>query len=383
MTNPPGTNREASTAGGHLVKWVVALLCGLVSSLAVAQDRFLVEGIFDAEFYKTDANSILLSRNQGDIAVLGRLQLWSAFQISPGLQVYALGEFETDNSSGDRESEAELEQFALRYSSQSSPYYFLEAGKILSPLAAYSNRHLSTQNPLIGQPYVYITSYPLGVQAAGSSGWLDYRAAIVDQPDLNPSYILVEPGSAFRPALGLGVTPFTGLRFGISYTTGPYLNHNVDAFLPPGTSWRDVEQRVLGFDFQFSRGYLELNGQLVVSKYDVPFRDERTDDTSYYLELKYTWTPRLFGAVRFEHNEAAFISHTSDLSWLAPNRKIRDLEVGLGYRFSSNTLLKVAYRWDNWDAEDTPENFIRNGRSLALQLSHHFDLSSRFVKNQW
>ena len=118
MTNPPGTSREASTAGGHLVKWVVVLLCGLLSSLAVAQDRFLVEGIFDAEFYKTDANSILLSRNEGDIAILGRLQLWSAFQISPGLQVYALGEFETDNSVGDRESEAELEQFALRYGSQ-------------------------------------------------------------------------------------------------------------------------------------------------------------------------------------------------------------------------------------------------------------------------
>jgi hypothetical protein len=376
MTNLPVNSEETRAAARHRITWVLALLCGLTSPLTIAQERFLVEGIFDAEFYQTDANSIFLSRNEGDIATLGRLQLWSAFQISPGFQIYALGEFEADNSSGEGETESEIEQFALRYSSQSAPYYFLEAGKILSPLGAYSNRHLSTQNPLIGQPYVYITSYPWGIQAAGSSGSLDYRAALLDQPDINPGYIPFDPDSAFRPALGFGVTPFTGLRFGLSYTEGPYLNRQLGAYLPPGTDWRDFDQRILGFDVQFSRGYLELNGQYVVSKYDVPFRSERTDDTSYYIELKYTWTPRIYGAVRFEKNEAAFISHPGDLSWLAQSRKFRDVEVGIGYRFSPDTQLKVAYRRDHWDSHTNPENSIRNGYSLALQLSHHFDLRS-------
>ena len=143
----------------------------------MAQQRYLVEGIFDAELFHTDSDSLLLSRNEGDLATLGRLQFWSAFQISPG----------------------------LRYTSQSSPYYFLEAGKILSPLAAYSNRHLSTQNPLIRQPYIFATTYPVGVQVAGSSGWFDYRAAVLDLPDFNPDYMAFEPDSAFRPALGFGV----------------------------------------------------------------------------------------------------------------------------------------------------------------------------------
>jgi hypothetical protein len=146
---------------------------------------------------------------------------------------------------------------------------------------------------------------------------------LLDQPDIIPSYIPFVPDSAFRPALGFGVTPFTGLRFGFSYTEGPYLNRQLGAYLPPGADWRDFDQRILGFDVQFSRGYLELNGQLVVSKYDVPFRD---------------------------------------------------VEVGLGYRFSPNTQLKVAYRRDHWDSQASPENSIRNGYSLALQLSHHFDL---------
>ena len=376
MPKLPGTSRQAKAATRRLIRWVLALLCGLTASVAIAQERFLVEGIFDAELHATDANSILLSRNQGDIAALGRLQLWSAFQISPGLQIYALGEFETDNSSGERESEAELEQLALRYTSQSAPYYFLEAGKILSPLNAYSNRHLSTQNPLIGQPYIYIASYPLGIQAAGSSGRLDYRAALLDLPDLNPSYIPAEPDSAFRPALGFGVTLFTGLRFGFSYTKGPYLNRQLGAYLPPAADWRDFEQRVVGFDFQFSRGYLELNGQLVVSEYDVPFHSEGTDDTAYYLELKYTWTPRLYGAVRYQKSEAAFIRHEGDMIWLAQSSKFHDVEIGLGYRFSPNTQLKVSYRRDHWNTEGSQHDSIPDGHSLALQLSHHFDLGS-------
>ncbi len=380
MTKLPDTNRKTKTVGKCLITWVLSLLCSLTSPLTIAQERFLVEGIFDAELYKTDADSLLLSRNGGDVATLGRLQLWSAFQISSGLQIYALGEVETDNSRGERETESELEQIALRYSSLSSPYYFLEAGKILSPLGAYSNRHLSTQNPLIGQPYVYTPSYPWGVQAAGSSGWLDYRAALIDQPDINPGYLAAEPDSAFRPALGFGVTPLTGLRFGFSYTQGPYLNRQSNEYLPPGTDWRDFDQRVLGFDFQFSRGYLELNGQLVVSEYEVPFHSESSDATSYFLELKYTWTPRLYGAVRLEKNKATFIRHEVDLSWWERSSKFRDVEVGLAYRFSVNTQLKVAYRSDHWDTVASHENYLPNGHSLAFQLSHHFDLRSWLTK---
>jgi len=88
------------------------------------------------------------------------------------------------------------------------------------------------------------------------------------------------------------VTLFTGLRFGASYTEGPYLNRHLDEFLPPGAGWKDFDQRLLGFDVQFSRGYLELNGELFFSEYDVPTFSKSVDGTAYYLELKYTWTPR-------------------------------------------------------------------------------------------
>ncbi len=375
----PGLSRRPGAAIGMFSAGALVLAGCLLSMTAEAQQRFLLQGIFDAELHDTDADSLLLSRNDGDLSALGRLQLWTAFQLTPGLQIYALGEAESDDSSGERETEAELEQLALRYTSQSSNYYFIEAGRILSPLFAYSNYHLSTQNPLIGQPPIYSSSYPEGIQAAGSSGKLDYRAAWVNEPDFNHYYIPIYPSSALRPVLGFGVTPIQALRFGLSYTKGPYLNRRLEAYLPPGNGWKDFDQSILGFDFQFSRGYLELKGQLVVSRYEIPFQPQRSDDTSWYVELKYTWTPRLYGAVRFGVNRATFIRHAGESSWKASEQKFRDLEVGLGYRFSPNTLLKFAYRGDHWDRESYAGYPIADGHSFSLQLSHFFDLGSRLV----
>ena len=361
------------------VKWMFALLFGLTSQFTLAQERFLVEGIFDTEVYDTDANSRLLARNDGDVSTLLRLQLWSAFQVSQKLQIYAMGEFEFDNSSSKSETESELEQFALRYSSNTNPFYYVEVGKLLAPAGAASRHNLSTLNWLIGQPNAYDVSYPWGIRLAGSRGRFDYRLALLDSPVIAAAY-LPDPSAAYRPALGLGLTLFTGLRFGASYTRGPYLNRQLGAYLPPGDGWRDFDQRILGFDVQFSRGYLELNGELIFSEYDVPFHSKKTDGTAYYLEMKYTWTPRFYGAVRLEKNKNPIISHLTGLSWLTQDVDVNDVEISFGYRFSPDTQIKLAYRWDHWYGKDAQMTLFPDGHSLAMQLSHHFDLKSWFVK---
>ena len=364
---------------GQPILWLFTLLIGLTSQHTIAQERFLVEGIFDTELYNTDTSSRLLARNDGDISTLLRLQLWSAFQVAPKLQIFAMGEFEFDNSSSKSETESELEQFALRYSSNTNPFYYVEAGKLLSPAGFASKHNLSTLNWLIGQPHAYDISYPWGVRVAGSRGKLDYRVAMLDSPVIVAEY-LPEPSAAYRPALSFGLTLFTGLRFGATYTKGPYLNRQLGAYLPPGDSWRDFDQRILGFDVQFSRGYFELNGELIFSEYDVPFQSKSTDGTDYYLEMRYTWTPRFYGAVRFERNKNAIISHLMNLSWHAQDIEVKDVESSLGYRFSPDTQIKLAYRWDHWDVKDARMAFFPDGHSLAVQLSHQFDLMSWFVK---
>lgn len=372
----------AAPAGSLLAGLLVLAGSLLASPAAHGQDWYLVEGIVDAEVYETDTGSPVLTQNDGDLAVLGRLQLWTAFQLSPTLQFYAQGQIEADNFDGTGEADADLEQAALRYTRLSAPWLMAEAGKILSPMAAYTERQLSTRNPLIGQPYLYAAAYPWGAKIVGSAGWFDYQAAWIDPDDADLDYGAIEPDRAFRPALAAGVTPLTGLRFGLSWTRGPYLNRESNDHLPGGRQWREYKQRALGFDAQFSRGYLELNGQLLRTQYDVPYHGSVPEDSAYWLELKYTWTPRLYGAVRYQRVEATYVGEPEYHYWYTKTIRFNTLEVGLGYRFSPDLLLKVAYQADRWDEPDYGYAERATGHALALQLSWSFDLVSLLVDDR-
>ena len=388
MSHTPHSTCPGITAG-RPIAWVLAVLCAMGSSPTVAGDSLLVEGILDAEVHRFNEYEFAPLSSDSSTFTLGQLQLWSAWQISSGVQMYALGEIATVETGGNRETDAEIQQAALRYSGNSgnsSAFYFIEAGKIVPPIATASERRLSTQNPLIGQPDLLYAQYPLGMQVAGSAAWLDYRAALVDLPPIDPEYLPSDPGSALRPDVGLGVTPFTGLRLGLAYTNGPYLNNNVSADLPPGSGWKDYDQRVWGIEFQFSRGYAELNSELVFTRYDVPFQSESTDVMGYFVEFKYTLTPRFYCAFRLGRNEYPLVYDGGASYWFAQKVTVHDVEIGLGYRFSPDTQLKLAYRHDYGDEAygygaygneySGAVELYPLGYSLSLQLSHHFDLMS-------
>ena len=365
-----------------LLSYLVALLGLTVNGSVHSQEKFLLQGIFDAEAHQTNDDSYSLSRNNGDLSGLGRLQLWSAWQMTPNLQLYGMAEFETDNEYGRWNSESELTQLALRYSSNSTPFFYVEAGKILPPIAVATDRRLSTQNPLIAEPNIIYAPYPLGVQLAGSAGWFDYRAALVDLPAILPEYLPEDPSSAYRPDLGVGVTPITGLRFGLAYTKGPYLNKNQGRQSSGGSNWKDYDQRLWALEVDFARGYLEFTGEVVFSSYDVPYRYERADFTEYFLELTYTFTPRFYAALRYQKYGYPNVPYPGGFAQMAPETILYDFEVGVGYRFTANTQLKLAYRQDRWSIEYVPGYLYPDGRSVALQLSHQFDLGAWFRRER-
>ena len=54
---------------------------------AKAQGAILVQGIADAELWKTDSAFILLTRNGGRPSFLGRVHLWGAAELSVRAQI--------------------------------------------------------------------------------------------------------------------------------------------------------------------------------------------------------------------------------------------------------------------------------------------------------
>jgi len=343
----------------------------------------MVQGLFDAEIWKTDPGSRLLSLNDGDAAAGGRLRLWSAGDFLPGLQGYMLGQAHSGTALPEEEGkegqmQTGIEQAFLRYTLKGATRLVIEGGKFTTPVGDFSDRYLSSQNPLIGTPDSYTVAYPYGVKMSGWAGPVDYRAALVDQPMVNEGYV-PESGRAWRPVVGAGVTPVQGLRLGAFYTFGPYLGPEVESALPTGSRWRDFEEAVVGFETQFSRGHFELRGEFTHSRYDAPTGGPSVRGQAFYLEPKYTFTPRVFAALRLEQNEYAYISLMS-WGWLVSEATFVDAEACLGWRLAPGAILKVSYRRDRWDVDESLKSILPDGYALAAQLSYSFDVISWFER---
>lgn len=357
---------------------LLALACAaLAAPAALAGERIRIEGLLDAEAWNTAGASRYLERNEDEAAGLGRLRLWTIGQFAPGLQGFALGEVEDGDAAGEEETTLELEQAYLRYTASTALPLAVEAGKLAAPFGNFSRRYFSDVNPLIGEPSSYGVAYPTVLQARMRAGRLDGTFAVMDRPMVNESWV-PESDSRARPALALGVTPVVGARFGIFATRGSYLGGEVQDEIPAGSRWQEYGQTVLGFDVQFSRGYFELNGEFANSSYEVPTFDRNSRGVAWFLEPRYTFTPRLFGAVRYERNDYPYIMPRGGGAWTGRNSDLSTVEIAAGYRLWAGATLKVSWRADQWHVEESRRASYPAGSAIAAQLSWRFDVKEWF-----
>jgi hypothetical protein len=152
----------------------VATVAAAATTRAAQAQGILVQGIADAEAWKTDSGSILLTRNGGRPSFLGRMHLWGAAGVGRHVVVYAAGTAETGDARNESGTEWYTELAGVRYTR--SDAFVIDAGKIQPVIGTFAARRYSTRNPLIGMPDGYPLQYPLGVQASGTRGRFDYRA---------------------------------------------------------------------------------------------------------------------------------------------------------------------------------------------------------------
>ena len=245
---------------------LATLLCAILlpAPALAAEQRWIVHGLQDLVLLDTDDASRVLSRNDGEPGAVGQLRLWVAGQILPGLDAQVVGRVGGGSASDSDDTESEIDQALLRWASPKLRL-LIDAGKVGTPFGNFRDRSFSDVNPLIGAPDGYDVSYPLGIVATGQVSRFDYRVAWIDGPMTNENYT-PEAGSAWRPGVALGVTPFIGFRIGAYATAGPYLGPSVDFALPAGDAWRDFDQEIYGFELKFSGGHFELHGDVAFSR---------------------------------------------------------------------------------------------------------------------
>jgi hypothetical protein len=349
---------------------------GVSSPAASSQERWLLQGLADASYFDTDDGSRLLSVNDGKSTGIGMLRLWAAGDLGGGVQAFALGAVQNQPNYEDGEGRATdtaLEQGYLRYTASGKARLLVEAGRLVTPIGDFSPRYLPSANPLIGQPSDYSVAYPEGMKVQGWIGRFDMMGAVVNRP-LSATWYAPVSDKAPRPMLSAGWTPIAGLRAGVFATRGTYLGSDIETSLAPGDAWRDFDQAVAGFEAKFSRAHFDFHGQYVSSSYEVPGLDRLARGRAYYVEPRYTFTPRLFGALRWERNDYPYIAPIFGTTWIASNAQVSDIEAGVGVNILPDLTAKVSYRRDFWKVQEGLEDLLPDGHAFAAQLVYHFDV---------
>lgn len=298
----------------------------------------------------------------------------------------------------------------------------LKAGQLATVFGDFARRYSDMANPLIGAPqpygnYVLLRpdelpctnfdlqhqqqvhpnvsayhcspqeSYKYGILPVSPYGvfggeidvnWgkVDARMQLANSSPSNPKSIFSRD-QALQWAGGFGVSLWQGLRVGVSYFRGPWLEGNARSQMRACCRWKRYCGCGKGLDVQYSRGRLSLAGEWMRIHYRYPGYAHSPAVTFAYAEPKVILHPRVFAAarignqthsaVRYVHSDNGethqLIDREGDigLANFQPNKMAA--EIAIGVRPTRRTLLKVSQQWVR-----RSENFGPKDHVFALQL---------------
>jgi len=419
----------------QLVKFLLTLSVGMMWTEPVllwSGERIGLEGIADLGFSRSGIPYAAPSTPDYQTNLNGQFILLGSFRITSSL--YGFYEGRVSHQEGLDGSDPRIQetqgtpvaQGYIRFTPKLPWSLTLEAGKFGTPFGEFLTRNYPQDNPLIGTPLIYSYpttiparivpngpefllkyryrpktpqsyslgtggawlplinyAYPTGVMVYGSPRTFDYRFALVNSSIANP-LDLGEPGQQIQWVGGGGWTIIPGFRVGTSLAEGPFLSGSVGPHLPPGTSLRDFTQRAIGFDLQYALHHFEAYAEGIFTNFKLPNISQRLGASGYYIELKYTWSPRVFTAVRWNQiffdrlrqdaspsdnlpspdNEASYVGVGFD-------QNINSLEFGLGIRITHKLMAKTSYQLNRTTGGADPKDNM-----FAAQLLYVFDVSN-------
>ena len=354
--------------------------------------RLRVSGLVDLEYYNFPQPPPGLIRADHHDLVTPRLSLFLDAKAGPAVYFFLQTRIDSGFDPNDLGGvQWRLDEYALRITPWRDGRFNLQLGKFSTVIGGWVERHLSWDNPLINAPVPYeaptlvsdlevpLTAqsfravpgrdkyeflpiiwgpvYAVGASVAGKIGLFEYAAEIksVGVSSRPESWYDYDFGA---PAIGmkLSFNPNEAWHFGISGAENTYLRPNA-APLSPGDNPDSFRQYLIGQEISYARGHLQIWAEAFQSRFEIPRLGE-ADVFAYYLELKYKFTPQLFGAMRW--NQEFFDSGTDPAGEsIAHAHNVSRVDLAFGYRFTAHTLLKLQYSIAKGDfvSDDTKGTF--------------------------
>lgn len=276
----------------------------------------------------------------------------------------------------------------------------LSIGNLATPFGTWMERSFPMQNPLIGIPLIYSyktravsegvptadqllneneayrqywlatiysSCWDTGVELHGGFGNFDYAIMVTRGAPSDPVMNFEGDTNGGKGVVGrVGWRPVPEINLGLSYARAPYLDSEyVESSIPTGKNVDDYVQEAEGVDFSYSQGHFDFVSEFVINHWEDPNIPEPLYNTSYYLEGKYRFLPKMYYALRAEQ---MFFSKIQDsagdsVSWDYPVNRI---ETGVGYYFTRDILGKLVYQYtERQGAADSGDHFV------AFQVNFH------------
>ena len=377
--------------------------------------RAQLRGTLDFEIYHLDGPAPSLIFNKDDFLLNPRLSLFLDAQLGTHVYVFAQARVDRGFDPNEGDAEARADEYAVRITPWQDGRFNLQVGKFATVVGNWVPRHHSWDNPFVTAPLPYEHLTPIWASMAPRSiatvlGWAHVRTRRGDfsgdelsdkgmrQPVIwGPSYAsgtavfgridnfdyaaeLKNTSLSSRPEYWdgtktqwqhptfsgrLGFRPNEMWTFGVSASTGPYLEPEAEPTLAAGHSIDDYRQIVIGQDIAFAWHHLQVWAEFFETRFEIPEVAD-FDTFAYYLEAKYKFTPQLFGALRWNQQVFSTVrdSQGDRSTW---GRDVWRIDSAAGYRFTAHTQLKLQYSLQHEDSG--PREY---GHTVAAQFTVRF-----------
>jgi hypothetical protein len=264
--------------------------------------------------------------------------------------------------------DAQIYQASLRYERTGPVSTRVDLGYMPSPVGLGVFDVNPRQNPVIIGHASYFTpmlpfdtggprvpavtaTYPLAAVVTASTNHWDARAAITNSSPVRISVAGVTANPVATPVFegGAGVTPATGLRFGISFARGAYLTSGE---LAPSAPAGDRTLTLFGFEGDYAVRYTKITGEVIHDTFTLPGGD--VGATTWFIQATQTLTPRWFVAGRHEGTSSP-VTGSGIVFAVQPHLLANELTAG--FRVNRDVTLKASvyarqpYGRVDWDKQ--------------------------------
>ena len=220
-----------------------------------------------------------------------------------------------------------------------------------------------------GVPLVSAIRWDTGVQARWSGSLADAALSVTTGTLSHPR--LSDDNNSKQVSARVGLRPVAGLAAGISAAQGGWVSRAVP--LPVDARRGRFAQTALGADAEYSRDYWLVRGELVWSRWHLPFALAPPEGRSVaargmWIEGRYRITPRWYAAARADRLDFSRITGTLPgavpTAWEAP---VVRYEVGGGYYVVRNLVVKASVQTNRRDG-----GRVRSRTFVTAQVAYWF-----------